>query len=126
MLDRNVPPIGVLAHQRERALPDPSNGDRNRTERDGTLLRGASMFGLRELAKLVPGYGQTAGAAAAAAASFATTYALGKAACLYLGMRRRGSVEQAKVIAAYRAALSEAFRLASEGDMFKSAGKDAR
>ena len=38
----------------------------------------------RELAKLIPVYGQTAGTAAAASISFASTYALGRAACLYL------------------------------------------
>jgi uncharacterized protein (DUF697 family) len=46
----------------------------------GMLVRTASSFGLRQLVKLIPVYGQTAGAAAAAATSFATTYAMGKAA----------------------------------------------
>ncbi|TVS12794.1 MAG: DUF697 domain-containing protein [Wenzhouxiangella sp.] len=50
----------------------------------GTRLAG------RSLAKLIPGWGQTAGAAWAAAASGATTYALGKSACLYLQARRDG------------------------------------
>ncbi len=74
----------------------------------GTLLRVASSFGVRQLVKLVPGYGQTVGAAAAAAASFATTYALGKAAAYYLG-RRRGVIEAADIARVYRSALSEAF-----------------
>ena len=50
----------------------------------GTLVRTASSFGIRQLVKLVPVYGQTIGAAAAAAASFATTYALGMAAVYFL------------------------------------------
>lgn len=74
----------------------------------GTLLRVASGFGVRQLVKLVPGYGQTVGAAAAAAASFATTYALGKAAAYYLG-RRRGAIDAADIARVYRSALSEAF-----------------
>ena len=44
----------------------------------------------RELAKLIPVYGQTAGTAAAASISFASTYALGRAACLYLFRRVAG------------------------------------
>ena len=50
---------------------------------------GTRMAG-RSLAKLIPGWGQTAGAAWAAASSGATTYALGKSACLYLQARRDG------------------------------------
>ncbi|MGL4441184.1 MAG: GTPase family protein, partial [Bosea sp. (in: a-proteobacteria)] len=42
----------------------------------GTATRIAASLGLRQLAKLTPVYGQTVGAAAAAATSFATTIAL--------------------------------------------------
>jgi uncharacterized protein (DUF697 family) len=83
-----------------------------------TLVRTASTFGIRQLVKLVPGYGQTVGAAAAAAASFATTYAVGKAATYFLERRRRGeSAEQ--VASVYRETLQNAFRLAKnrEADM---------
>ncbi len=79
-----------------------------------TLLRVASGFGARELAKLVPLYGQTAGAAAAAVMSFATTYALGKAACHFLGRRRAGASDPAGVAQAYKEALGAALRLARE------------
>jgi uncharacterized protein (DUF697 family) len=79
----------------------------------GTLVRAASTFGLRQLAKLVPVYGQTAGAAAAAAASFATTYAIGKAARHYLMYRQRG-VRTDEIASVYRSALRDAFRLADE------------
>lgn len=74
----------------------------------GTLLRVASSFGVRQLVKLVPVYGQTVGAAAAAAASFATTYAMGKAAAHYLGRRRNGMAAR-DVARVYKAALAEAF-----------------
>jgi uncharacterized protein (DUF697 family) len=79
----------------------------------GTLVRTASTFGIRQLVKLVPVYGQTIGAATAAAASFAATYAIGKAASYYLAQRRRGAAAR-DVAAVYREALSNAFRLARE------------
>ncbi|HEU0058513.1 MAG TPA: GTPase domain-containing protein [Hyphomicrobiaceae bacterium] len=77
----------------------------------GTLVRTASSFGVRQLIKLIPVYGQTAGAAAAAVASFAATYAMGKAANYFLTRRRQGAEAEA-VTAVYRNALSEAFQLA--------------
>ncbi len=83
----------------------------------GAVSRLAASFGLRELAKLIPVYGQTAGAAAAAATSFATTYAIGKAACYFLAQHRLGASDAKGVSKAYSAALSEAFRIrkAAEG-----------
>jgi uncharacterized protein (DUF697 family) len=77
----------------------------------GTLARVASSFGVRQLVKLIPVYGQTAGAAAAAAASFATTYAMGKAASFFLTRRQHG-VSAEEVAGVYRAALKDAFVLA--------------
>lgn len=74
----------------------------------GTLLKVASVFGIRQLVKLIPVYGQTVGAAASAAASFATTFAIGKAAAYYLS-RRRGSVRADDIARVYKEALSEAF-----------------
>jgi uncharacterized protein (DUF697 family) len=79
----------------------------------GTLVRTASTFGIRQLVKLVPVYGQTVGATAAAAASFAATYAIGKAASYYLAQRRRGAAAD-DVAAVYRDALRNAFRLARQ------------
>jgi uncharacterized protein (DUF697 family) len=55
-----------------------------------TIVRQGLGFGLRQLVKLIPVYGQIAGATAAAAASFAFTYALGRAACVYLPVQRDG------------------------------------
>jgi uncharacterized protein (DUF697 family) len=79
----------------------------------GTLLRTASTFGVRQLVKLVPVYGQTVGAATAATASFAATYAIGRAASYYLTQRQRG--RQAEHIAeVYGEALRGAFGMAAE------------
>lgn len=75
----------------------------------GTMVRLLSTFGIRELVKLLPWYGQTAGAAAAAAGSFATTFAIGKAACYFLGQRRHGEADPAGVHKAYADALTQAF-----------------
>lgn len=82
----------------------------------GTLLRTASTFGIRQLVKLVPVYGQTIGAAAAAAASFATTYALGMAAVYFLVRRHRG-VHADEIARVYRDALRNAFHLAKEREI---------
>ncbi|MCL4766035.1 MAG: GTPase domain-containing protein [Hyphomicrobiaceae bacterium] len=79
----------------------------------GALIRAASHLGIRQIVKLIPVYGQTAGAVAASAASFATTFALGKAACYFLARRRSGDVDVAGVAAVYSAALAEAFSIAS-------------
>ncbi len=47
-------------------------------------LRYAASLAARQLAKLVPGAGQLAGSALAVSVSYASTYALGRAACSYL------------------------------------------
>ena len=47
-------------------------------------FRYATSLAARQLAKLVPGYGQLAGGAFAVSVSYASTYALGRAACSYL------------------------------------------
>jgi uncharacterized protein (DUF697 family) len=80
----------------------------------GAILRAASQLGIRQLVKLIPVYGQTAGAVAASAASFATTFALGKAACYFLARRRKGEVDVSGVAAAYSAALAEAFKMSRQ------------
>ena len=88
----------------------------------GTILRAAGQLGIRQLVKLVPVYGQTAGAVAASAASFATTFALGKAACYFLARRRKGDVDVAGVAAAYSAALAEAFKMSPQPEAAGQAG----
>jgi uncharacterized protein (DUF697 family) len=87
----------------------------------GTLLRTASTFGIRQLVKLVPVYGQTIGAATAAAASFAATYAVGKAASYYLERRRRGETAEG-IAEVYRDALRDAFRMAQQRNADGSPG----
>jgi uncharacterized protein (DUF697 family) len=82
----------------------------------GAITRYAAGFGLRQLAKLIPVYGQTAGAAAAAATSFATTFAIGKAACYFLASHRAGASDPKGVSAAYSAALAQAFRLRKQSE----------
>lgn len=62
----------------------------------GTLGTGfgiqyASNLGFRQLVKLLPVYGQTLGSAGAAAISYATTYAIGRVACLYLYHQQQNS-----------------------------------
>lgn len=88
----------------------------------GTVVRLLGTFGARELAKLIPVYGQTAGAAAAAGASFVTTYALGKAACYFIERRRLGPVDAEGVVGAYRAALAEALRLSRQDQALPGGG----
>lgn len=76
------------------------------------LAKYGLSFGLRQLVKLVPVYGQTAGAATAAAASFAFTYALGLAARVYLKARRAGEqASDAAVKEAYARGLREALAI---------------
>ncbi len=57
----------------------------------GAAVRMGAGFGLRQIGKLIPGYGQTLGAAAAAGMSFATTFALGRAAAYWFHHQSRGT-----------------------------------
>lgn len=56
----------------------------------GAAARYGASYGIRQLIKLIPVYGQTAGAAAAGAVSFTATYALGRAAGFYLHRKQQG------------------------------------
>ena len=76
-----------------------------------TVVRMVSTFGIRELVKLIPVYGQTAGSAAAAATSFATTFAVGRAATYFLGQRRLGNANPQGVQQVYTEALRQAFKM---------------
>lgn len=78
------------------------------------VTRLLASFGIRQVAKLVPGYGQTVGAAAAAVTSFTTTYALGKAACYFLARRKTGQVDAAAVARTYAQSLDAALRMAKD------------
>lgn len=71
------------------------------------LYRYAITLMGRQLIKLVPVYGQTAGAAAAASISFSSTYALGRAACVYFYHRQHGeSVSATQLQSVFKDALS--------------------
>lgn len=79
----------------------------------------ATSYGLRlagrGLFKLIPGWGQTVGAVWGATASGATTYALGKAACVYLARRREGhDVEADALREVYRDAFTRGRRLVKD------------
>lgn len=64
----------------------------------GALVRFGASHMLRQGAKLVPVAGQTLGAAAAAGASFATTYALGRAASAWMYGTARGAAPDAATL----------------------------
>ncbi|WP_334060997.1 YcjF family protein [Limimaricola cinnabarinus] len=77
----------------------------------GTALRFGAGYALRQAAKLVPVAGQTLGAVAAGTASFAATYALGRAAHRWLAGAAAGApVSEAELRALYRDALRRAER----------------
>jgi len=69
---------------------------------------GVRMVG-RELVKLVPGWGQTAGAVWGAAGCAGVTYALGKAACYYLEHVSSGQTPDPEAL---REAYAQAFKRA--------------
>lgn len=90
----------------------------------GFAARYATSIGIRNLSKFIPIYGQTVGTAASAATSFATTFALGKAAVYFLTARKKGKVDSAGVQAAWADALKEAFILAKNRDLPQPNGND--
>lgn len=92
----------------------------------GLLARYAGSYGIRQLAKLIPVYGQTAGAAAAAAMSFTTTYALGRAACVFARRRKAGSSEPGAVRLAYAEALAEALRMVKDREFPNPSGDSSK
>jgi uncharacterized protein (DUF697 family) len=76
------------------------------------LVRQGIGFAVKQGVKLVPVYGQTAGAVAASLSSFAFTYGLGYAACVYLKARQAGgSASDQEIKDAYRTALAQAFEI---------------
>lgn len=77
----------------------------------GALLGFGLRYGLGELLKLVPLEGTLVGGALNAAAASALVYAIGRAACVYLGEVRKGQlVSPEEVRRAFRRALDEAFK----------------
>lgn len=87
----------------------------------GVAVRTLVGIGARQLAKLIPVYGQTIGAATSAAMSYAVTFAMGKAAVHFLTQRQRGLATDGTA-KAYQEALRHALRLATEAKI--QPGKD--
>ncbi|MFV0295934.1 MAG: GTPase family protein [Hyphomicrobiaceae bacterium] len=92
----------------------------------GIVTRIAARFGIRQAVKLIPVYGQTVGAAAAAVTSFATTYALGLAGLEFLRRRELGAVDASAIAKAYRDGLEQAFQLARERGVGAAKGDPAQ
>lgn len=83
----------------------------------GFGIQYSAHLGLRQLSKLIPAYGQTIGAASAAAISFSTTYALGRVAAKYLFHRCRGeAVSQDDLKALYQQALNAGKKVANDAE----------
>lgn len=73
----------------------------------GFALQYASKLGIRQLVKFIPAYGQTIGSASAAVISFASTYAIGRAACKYMYHKSKGeTVSNQDMQAIYKDALT--------------------
>ncbi len=86
----------------------------------GAVIRYIGGFLVRETVKLVPIWGQTAGAITAALYSFATTYALGVAADAYLRKLTLGEAINPDVIRErFETALSEGADIFRESDIYK-------
>lgn len=68
----------------------------------------AVKLGARQVPKFIPGWGQTVAAAAAAAISFGTTYAIGRSACYYFYKKSSGEEPNPEELQAlYRDALKQ-------------------
>jgi uncharacterized protein (DUF697 family) len=91
----------------------------------GVVARTLVGFGIRQIAKLIPVYGQTVAAATSAAMSFAVTYALGKAAVYFLTQRQRG-LRGDETAAVYQDALRQAMKLARERKLQTTARSEAQ
>jgi uncharacterized protein (DUF697 family) len=77
----------------------------------GVAARYGALFGLRQVGKLIPVVGQTAVAAASGTVSFATTFALGRAAAYFLHHRQTGETMASEDLRrVYRDALDGAVR----------------
>jgi len=97
-------------------------GKRELTEFVGAMgtgfgLQYSAKLGLRQLIKLIPVYGQTAGAASAAVLSFSTTYAIGRVACKYMYHRCRGEdISQQALQSLYANAFNSVEKVAASAE----------
>lgn len=75
----------------------------------------ASRLGLQQLVKLIPVYGQTVGAASAAATSYCVTYALGRVGCIYFFNKSCGKPTSSEELkATYRKAFEHIMPVAKD------------
>ena len=109
----SVPAIqGKMLHSLSRKYDVPWN-TRNFSEFSAALgtsfaARYATSLVARQLAKLVPGFGQLAGGAFAVGVSYASTYALGRAACSYLYHKKTASpIDDRALRSVYQVAVEE-------------------
>ena len=91
----------------------------------GVAARTLVGMGARQLAKLLPVYGQTIATATSAAMSFAVTFALGKAASHFLTRRARGLTAEGTA-QAYQDALRQALRMAKDRKFAEDTKPDSR
>lgn len=75
----------------------------------------AAKFGIRQMVKLIPVYGQSVGSVSAAVISFSTTFALGRVACKYIYHKSRGeSVSREELKKMYKKAFNDISKVASD------------
>ena len=86
------------------------------------LLGSGAQYGVRELVKLIPVWGNVAGAALNATAAWALTFAMGQAFCRYLGMLKAGqAIDTAAIRQAFADGMEEANRRGRPGGAKESA-----
>ncbi|MEF1219068.1 kinase, partial [Photobacterium damselae] len=81
----------------------------------GFLIQYLSKLGVNQLVKFIPVYGQTVGSATAAVMSFSSTYAIGRAACMYLYHKSKGeTVSKDQMKQAFEQAFKSVKNVATE------------
>ncbi len=86
---------------------------------------GCCQLGRAAARKILAGLWADGGSGRSAAASFAVTYALGKAAVRYLHGRRLGTMDRGGIAEAYQRALRDAFSIAKQRRDERTRGRDA-
>lgn len=79
------------------------------------MIQYLSKLGVNQLVKFIPIYGQTVGSATAAVMSFSSTYAIGRAACMYLYHKSKGeTVSKDQMKQAFEQAFKSVKNVATE------------
>jgi len=84
------------------------------------MVQYLSKLGIRQLVKFIPAYGQTIGSATAAAMSFSSTYAIGRAACKYLYHKSKGETVTKEEMKAVFEQAFESIKNVAETEMHKT------